>query len=282
MSTSSLDLSGVPAGLIHLRNRAGDCAAISLFGAQLLSWKTADGHQRLYCCPMTLVKPGAPIRGGVPVCFPQFSERGPLPKHGFARTLVWQVEHSESDLDVASARLTLSDSDATRALWPHHFLLQLQVELGAGWLSIALNVTNTGSSAFPFTAALHTYLSTPDVLLAAVDALQEVSYIDTANQQQLSKQSEALLRIENEVDRIYMSPPPAVRLHQAGQVALTLEQQGFADTVVWNPGPVKATQLGDMPAADWNRMLCIEAAQVIQPVSLSSQATWRGVQRLSV
>ena len=59
-------------------------------------------------------------------------------------------------------------------------------------------------------------------------------------------------------------------------------QQGFADAVVWNPGPAKAAQLGDMPPADWQRMLCIEAAAVGQPVHLPPGKTWRGLQRLEL
>jgi glucose-6-phosphate 1-epimerase len=287
MSIPQHELTDAPAGLIRLRNRNGDSAVISLFGGQLLSWKTADGHEHLYCSPLSLCQPGAPIRGGVPVCFPQFSGRGNLPKHGLVRTLVWQVEHDAGESapdqlqDIACARLSLIDNDATRALWPQHFLLQLQIELGAGWISIALDVTNTGSGVFAFTTALHTYLSTPDVRLAGVHGLQDVSYIDTARHNNQSTQTETLLRIAHETDRIYLTPPPALRLQQDAQTVLLLEQHGFGDTVIWNPGTAKAAQLQDMPSADWSRMLCIEAAQVAQPVSLSPQASWRGVQRLS-
>jgi glucose-6-phosphate 1-epimerase len=287
MSIPQHGAAAISAGLIHLRNRSGDSAVISLFGGQLLSWQTADGHEHLYCSPRALRQTGAPIRGGVPVCFPQFSGRGKLPKHGLVRTLAWQVEHlanesaSEELPDVAGAHLSLSDSDATRALWPQHFLLQLQIELGEDWISIALNITNTGRDAFLFTTALHTYLSTPDVHLAGVKNLQGVSYIDTARDNAQATQTEALLRIAQETDRIYLNPPPALLLQQDEQNAVRLEQQGFSDTVIWNPGADKAAQLPDMPPADWQRMLCIEAAQIAQPVSLSPQATWRGVQRLS-
>lgn len=294
MSTSTshlIDLSGGPAGLIQLRNAAGERAAISLYGAQLLSWQDAAGCELLYCSPQPLAKPGAPIRGGVPVCFPQFAGRGALPKHGFVRTAMWQLDDSHgalasgADQDVACARLSLSDSDATRALWPYSFLLQLQVELGAGWISVALNVSNTGADAFDFTAALHTYLACADVRQAGVASLQDVSFIDSTRNADGSDttttQAEALLRIDGETDRIYLASPAALTLEQDGKPALQLEQQGFSDSVVWNPGPDKAAQLGDMPADDWTRMLCIEAAQVAHPIRLSPQATWRGVQRLA-
>jgi glucose-6-phosphate 1-epimerase len=188
---------------------------------------------------------------------------------------------SGADQDVACARFALQDSAATRAVWPHSFALQLQVELGAGWISLALNVTNTGTEEFDFTAALHTYLATPDVRNAGIEALCGTRFIDSAQGNAESAQSEAILHIRDETDRIYLSPPPVLNLRQDGQAVLQLEQQGFADSVVWNPGPAKAAQLGDMPAADWTRMLCIEAAQIAQPIRLSPQAGWHGRQRLT-
>ncbi|WP_034301640.1 D-hexose-6-phosphate mutarotase [Herbaspirillum sp. RV1423] len=272
------------AGLLHLTNTHGDSAAISLYGAQLLSWTTADGREHLYCTPHSTVGAGAAIRGGVPVCFPQFSGRGALPKHGLVRNLVWHIDGdvlSGADQDVACARLSLYDTAATRALWPHGFALQLQVELGAGWLSVALNVTNTGDAAFDFTAALHTYLATPDVRNAGVEQLGNARFIDTTVGNDESRHNGAALRIADETDNVYLSPPAALALHQDGKPFLQLEQQGFADSVIWNPGPAKAAQLGDMPTQDWTRMLCIEAAQIEHPVRLSPQATWRGLQRLT-
>lgn len=273
------------AGLLHLRNAHGDNASVSLYGAQLLSWQTADGREHLYCTPLPAVKAGASIRGGVPVCFPQFSGRGSLPKHGLVRNLAWQVDGamlSGADQDVACLRLSASDTESTRALWPHHFLVQLQIELGAGWVSVALNATNTGNSAFDFTAALHTYLATPDVRQASVVQLQGTRFLDTTGAGNVeARHGEAPLRIQDETDNIYFSAPPALSLRQDDAACLQLEQQGFTDSVIWNPGPTKAAQLGDMPAQDWTRMLCIEAAQIEQPVRLSPQATWRGLQRLT-
>jgi glucose-6-phosphate 1-epimerase len=268
-----------------LRNAHGGSAIISLYGAQLLSWKSADGREHLYCTPQPAVQAGASIRGGVPVCFPQFSGRGTLPKHGLVRNLVWHIDGdvvSGDDQDVACARLTITDTDATRALWPHGFWLQLQVELGHGWVSVALNATNTGDAAFDFTAALHTYLATPDVRAASVAGLEGTRVIDTTQAEQVeARHGESALRVSDEVDNIYFSAPAALTLQQDDKAFLQLEQQGFGDSVIWNPGPAKAAQLGDMPADDWTRMLCIEAAQIEEPVRLSPHATWRGVQRLT-
>jgi glucose-6-phosphate 1-epimerase len=276
-------------GLVRLRNSAGDFAAISLYGGQVLSWRTADCRERLYRSPQVQIR-GRAVRGGVPVCFPQFANRGPLAKHGFARTSLWNLAGApalDHETGVASACLVLQDCVQSRAFWPHGFRVQLQVSLGKGWLEVALQVLNTGESAFEFTAALHTYLAVSDVRDASLAGLARVSYIDSLqaldeqNNDVLVSQESSPLRITDELDRIYLKTPGELQLQDREIASLRIVQSGFLDTVVWNPGRAKAAALGDMPAADWTRMLCVEAAQVGQPVVLQPGERWLGSQRLA-
>ena len=87
----------VPAAwpLCRLHTPEGDTALISLHGAQVLSWRTANGHERLYLSPQidwqAVAQSRYAIRGGIPLCWPQFNRRGSLPKHGFARLLPWTI-----------------------------------------------------------------------------------------------------------------------------------------------------------------------------------------------
>ena len=84
-----ISVAGQPA--FCLRNAVGDQVVVLQHGAQILSWMTADGVERLYCTSRLPSEP-KPVRGGVPVIFPQFNQRGPdftLPRHGFARQLRW-------------------------------------------------------------------------------------------------------------------------------------------------------------------------------------------------
>lgn len=264
---------------IRLRNVVGDSAVVSLYGGQLLSWCTADGGEQFYCSPQSVAGRGGAIRGGVPVCFPQFANRGPLGKHGFARTSTW--ERAGDALPADSACLTLRDSKFTRSVWPHGFELRLQVVLGAGWLETGLQVLNTGDTSFEFTAALHTYLAVADVRRATLHGLANAPFLDSLHDGARSIGLSAPLEFAGELDRIYLKPPAALELHGRRGPCLRIEQQGFADTVIWNPGPAKAAALGDMPAADWTRMLCIEAAQVETPACLAPGELWQGVQRLT-
>ena len=147
---------------VHLSSPDGARAELTLHGAHVLSWVPVAGGEQLFLSRKSEYRPGVAIRGGVPVIFPQFAGRGPLPKHGFARTLPWELLSVEGGLAV----LTLQDNPATRAIWPYAFRLEYRVELGRQNLAMRLGVVNTGTQAFSFTAALHTYLRVEDVRLA--------------------------------------------------------------------------------------------------------------------
>jgi glucose-6-phosphate 1-epimerase len=266
--------------LVVLRNAAGDAASVTLHGAQLLSWVPAGGADQIYRSPLSAPAPGRALRGGVPVCFPQFSGRGPLPKHGFARTRRWElVSAPVPGAPVAEARFQLDSAMAAMG-WEHAFCLVLVVRLGPGWIELELQAANTGRTPFGFTGALHTYLAVQDVRSAKVLGLQGVEYEDATQANAPGRQSVAALTFPGEIDRVYRQAPAMLRLEGGGMPQRRVLQEGFVDTVVWNPGPERAAALGDMPPADWLRMLCIEAAVAAQPVQLAPGKTWRGLQRL--
>jgi len=107
------ELHGQP--VLKLQTPDGAVALISLFGAQVLSWVPAGGEDRLYLSPDAVFDGATPIRGGVPLCFPQFAGRGPLPKHGFARPRLWEVSNTRAGKDFALATLRLADDEARKA-----------------------------------------------------------------------------------------------------------------------------------------------------------------------
>ena len=271
-------------GLVVLENTAGDTATISLYGAQVLSWTTHQRGEQLFCSALATADNGKAIRGGIPVCFPQFSGFGALPKHGFVRTMVWERSGetiSGKDASVARASFVIRDSAQTQAHWPHAFVLYLDVSLAENTLEVAVRVNNTGTEALTFTAALHTYLAETDVRKSTVAGLQGQSYIDTTQRPHAScVQTEPLLTIPGEVDSIYYDAPSQLTLHTKEEARLQLGMEGFKDTVVWNPGPELVKALPDMTDCDWVKMLCIEAVQLQHPVNLAPGAEWTGKQQL--
>ncbi|HSV77912.1 MAG TPA: D-hexose-6-phosphate mutarotase [Ramlibacter sp.] len=263
-----------------LRNRRGDTARVSADGAQLLSWCTAAQGEQIYLSPVPVAAGRVP-RGGVPICFPQFGTRGPLPKHGFARNLPWTILAPEAGSEDASqGRLQLEL--APRPDWPHACRLLFEVRLGEGFLSLQLDVTNTGASTFDFTAAIHTYFAVPDVRQAELRGLAASRYEDALDANQRRPASGTALTFPDEIDSVYLGTPECLQLHAPGLPTRRICQHGFTDTVVWNPGPAKAAALGDMPAADWVKMLCVEAAVVATPVVLAPGARWTGIQRVEI
>lgn len=268
--------------LVTLRNAAGDEASVSLHGAQLLEWAPAGAGPQLYRSPLARPAPGKSLRGGTPVCFPQFSDRGPLPRHGFVRNSHWErVAAPTPHAAVAEARFQV-DSASAAVRWEHAFCLVLAVRLGPGWLELQLQAANTGRTGYAFTGALHTYLAVADVGAARVRGLQGRMYQDNADGRRVRQDAQDALAFGEETDRVYLDAPRVLELQEVGAPQRRVVQQGFLDTVVWNPGPARAATLGDMPPQDWRRMLCIEAAAVGTPVHLEPGKTWRGLQRLEL
>jgi glucose-6-phosphate 1-epimerase len=97
---------------VNLSSSDGSRAEIYLHGAHVTSWIPAGGEEQLYLSAASEFRDGAAIRGGVPVIFPQFSNLGPLPKHGFARNLAWELISAEN----GTACFQLRDSEAVRHL----------------------------------------------------------------------------------------------------------------------------------------------------------------------
>jgi glucose-6-phosphate 1-epimerase len=266
--------------LLHLRTPAGDTAAITPHGAQLLSWRTADGVEHLYRSPLATPAAGRVVRGGTPVCFPQFAARGPLPKHGFVRDRAWQVRQPLPAASEATEAVLAIDDAA--AAWDRPFEAVVTVRLGSGWIEIELQARNPGPTAFQFTGALHTYFAVDDVRSAAVHGLQGLAYQDALDGDRVKQEPAPAVTFAGELDRVYLDTPSPLRLVRPGRPALRISQQGFTDTVVWNPGPRKAATLGDMPPADWLKMVCVEAAVVKMPVTVAAGATWTGLQRIAL
>lgn len=263
----------------------GAAASLSLQGGHLLSWQPVGAPEQLYLSPRSEFTPGKAIRGGVPVCFPQFAERGPLPKHGFARTLPWELVSSEQGKDDALAVLRLRDSDATRQLWPHAFELELSVRVSGRSLDVELACENLGDAPLQFTAALHTYLRVADLDAVSVEGLAGLRYFDSVKQAEALQRMDLLLTGEKgvlDLDRIYfgVKERPLVMTEDRRQVVIT--QQGFDDAVVWNPGPERCAKLADMPPEGWSEMLCVEAASIGRPVELQAGESWVGRQSLAL
>jgi glucose-6-phosphate 1-epimerase len=270
---------------LHITAPDGAQAELSLLGGHLLSWRPAGAPEQLYLSPRSEFVPGQAIRGGVPVIFPQFSERGPGPRHGFARTALWELVSQQQGKDDVLAVLRLRDSDETRQIWPHAFELELSVRIGGRELDIELACENTGDASLQFTAALHTYLRVADLDAVSVEGLAGLRYWDNVKKAEALQRMDLLLTGEKgvlDLDRIYFGVKERPLLVAEERRQVVIRQQGFEDAVVWNPGPERCAQLPDMPPDGWSEMLCVEAASIGRPVELQAGESWVGRQSLSL
>lgn len=281
---------------IGLSLPAGDHVRIALHGAHVLSWQTADAQERLYLSPHAVRDGKSPVRGGIPLCFPQFNNRVvdnvALPKHGFARILPWQLASQTASSAEAIATLTLQDSPQTRALWPYAFTAQWQVRLTSGQLNLGFSVRNTDTVAWPFALALHTYLRVSGIAQAALHGLQGRPYWDAVQHLQdmsvRQPQAEAALTFPGETDRVYAAAAavvpalvPALVLRDKTSALQITQSPNLTETVVWNPGPAVCAALADMPDDGYKHMLCVEAARIDTPVTLQPGESWAGWQQLT-
>jgi glucose-6-phosphate 1-epimerase len=264
---------------ITLTTPGGARVEIYLHGAHVASWIPANDTERLFLSKKSAFQTGAAIRGGVPVVFPQFSVLGPLPKHGLVRTQPWAVRYAADN----AAALYIRDTEDTRRLWPYAFETQLTVTLDDTRLSMELAVTNTGDGPFTFTCALHTYLRVHDIAQTQIEGLAGRQYRDAvrANQNFLEEETTLRFALFEETDRVYHGPAADVIVREPER-SLIVQQRGFVDTVVWNPGAQLGATLVDLEAAGYRRYVCVEAAMADTSVILEPQATWRGSQILMV
>jgi glucose-6-phosphate 1-epimerase len=262
----------------------GDTVLVALQGAHVLSW-VSQGRERLYLSPNNLWDGQSAIRGGVPVCFPQFNQRGTLPKHGFARNMNWVAGEAVANGDAAHIDFTLSTNADTLAIWQQAFVAVLRVALAPGQLTLTLTVNNTeakntSNSELHFTGALHTYLAVDDIDLTELRGLGGRPEWDAVAD--VHGLADEALYFDGEFDRVYDVAANTLHL-QDGTSTLQIEQSpSWANSVVWNPGEGKCAALADMPAHGFARMLCVEAAQVFEPISISAGGQWVGWQRLTV
>ena len=138
-SSISLGRGGQPRVLVsHAATNAH--LEVYLHGGQITSYRFDDA-ELLYLSEAAIFDGKTAIRGGIPICFPQFGSQGPLPAHGFARTSLWSLI-SVSD---GFVELELRDSESTRTLWgPYTFSARLEIKFAGPTLNVTFSVRNLG------------------------------------------------------------------------------------------------------------------------------------------
>lgn len=245
-------------------------------GAHVLGWTPAGDVERLWLSRDSVCGPGSVVRGGIPVIWPQFAQRGDGPRHGIVRDRAWTVRSAEvDDNGAARVRLELRSDASTEALLPQAFTLGLHVVAAGRRLDVRLAARNDDDRPLVFTAALHTYLRV-DATDATVHGLggHVAEANDGSGEESLG---EGPVSVGGGLDVAVRDVARDVTVRSPGMSDLVLAADGFDSRVVWNPGPGAAP--GDVHAGGEAEFLCIEPA-LLRPVTLAPGATWQGSQVL--
>ncbi|MFG0322554.1 D-hexose-6-phosphate mutarotase [Pseudomonas sp. zjy_15] len=243
-------------------------------GAQVLSYQQVGEPPLLWLSDQALFRQGKSVRAGVPVCWPWFGnlQRNPqavqamyhgaqAPAHGLARTRDWQLLGIEDVEETLRIEFELPEAQGDLPGWPHDVELKLVVEMGAD-LKLSLTSRNMGNTPVTISQALHSYFAVSDVRQARVEGVDGLGYIETLADWEQRQQQGALM-FAGETDRIYLNTPQTLSIvdpHWNRRITLT--SSGSRSAVIWNPWTERAKELADMADDGWQRMLCIETANV--------------------
>jgi len=274
----------------------GASVTIALYGATITHWSHALAPRALWMSSLSAKGRTGPIRGGVPISFPQFANQGPLSLHGFARTQMWTVLSATA----SEAVLQLEPNEETLALWPHTFRLQYTVRLVAASLHLSLAVSNTDAAAWEFTGCLHTYLRVGDINQCSLTGLQGAEYLDKVDGGKIKTEAADALRVpaaskESDpdgaagagfVDRIYRKAGATTVLADAaaGLQYTVAHTASWPDTVIFNPWETgkKGDKGHDFDDDGYLKLLCVEPTIASAPQVLQPGASWEGGQTIEV
>jgi galactose mutarotase-like enzyme len=116
----------------------------------IVSRFAVGGREILFMDAATLADPAKNVRGGIPVLFPSPGKLSGVPyamnQHGFARELPWSVVTENP----SSITLELTDTGATRALFPFEFRLAFSFSVEGASLAIRQRYENRSKEKMPF------------------------------------------------------------------------------------------------------------------------------------
>jgi glucose-6-phosphate 1-epimerase len=240
---------------------------IYLHGAHVTAWQPRGHDPVIWLSPASAFAPGAPIRGGVPICFPWFGPHrtdSRAPAHGFARLLPWTLESAREQDGAVVVELRLA-ADAAHPLspaWPHAFEAHQSVSFGHT-LEMRLTIVNRDTAAIAFEEALHTYYAISDIRNVTVSGLERTEYLDKVAGSARRPPGDDVIRFTGETDRVYLDTRAACTIHDPGRHRdIGIAKEHSNATVVWNPWIEKTARLADLPADGWTEMVCVETCNV--------------------
>ncbi|MGN6669200.1 MAG: aldose epimerase [Trinickia sp.] len=166
-----------PQALVDIAHGSSRLQLAPQWGGRLLSWRIG-GEPVIFWPERADWSNVARVRGGNPLLFPFLGRHRvdgrlgewrdaqgfvrALPMHGFARDLPFS--HA-LDADGHGVRMTLTDTEETRAHYPFAFRFEAAYRLvDTRTLEVSLSTTNLGDTPLPYYAGHHFYFALPHTL----------------------------------------------------------------------------------------------------------------------
>lgn len=263
---------------------SGAQATIYPFGAHLTSYKTSSGKDLLFLSRDAILDGSKAIRGGIPLCFPQFGQPDKaMPQHGFLRNNYWkEVDGSQFDEDdSAGVSLELALKDVVHARgdgkWGPDTKLDAKctytVKITGEGFATTIAMENTGTESFDFQVLLHNYFLVQDRKAldgtqCHVKGMEGYAVSDKVSGEDYTLGSSPVTIPESLIDRVYTPPKDTIDLSLTIAAGpnnnLSLVASGDVDGVkvpvsgvVWNPME-KAKTMGDFGDDQNVDMICVE------------------------
>lgn len=248
-------------------------------GAQILGYQVDGQHPLIWQNEAAVFKKGKPVRGGIPVCWPWFGNLDrnpdsvqamrqssePAKAHGEVRAIDWELLGVAEDGDALLVELVLPQAEGHLPGWPHNVALKLSIRLDQA-LNVSLVSFNAGQETVSFSQALHTYFAVSDVHQISVEGLDGLRYIETLENWE-ERQQAGDLTFSGETDRVYLDTPNLMSIvDPQWQRRIQIQTTGSNSAVLWNPWIEKTGRFTDMATDGWQRMVCVETANVLGDV----------------
>lgn len=289
---------------ITVKNDDGSSIVVYEQGAHVTSWKDDKGNERLYMSPDIVKRDGVPLRGGVPIIFPQFGNRGPLtPSHGFARIRPWKLQDVDNGRAVFFFQTTVDELSPENNSFnggsaENVVKLLYTVTFDKARLILNVEVQNQSETAAAgFHLCFHTYFRVDNIEETVINGFNRSSYYDQTKKIDGKNESMVLnkptkhwhIAKGEEVDRIYPNQSCAIFLQQRSSPSiLHIASTTLPDVVLWNPGEAKCKKndgkavFKDLPEDAYKHFVCVEHGYITRKVTVPPQSSWKGSQCISV
>ncbi len=242
------------------------CCTILHYGAHIVSCQLHNTQEIFWLSPHSQYIMGQPIRGGNPLCWPNFGTNPNfphLPKHGIARLMMWEKTQEHQDSNQAQAVFILSGKAMQAYQIPEEISLQFTVTLTENKLKTDFQVSNQGKTSFEFTESQHAYFSISDINNIYLQGFQGRCYLDrVANMEETNTQENFHIT----------KPSDLIFLHHQGEISIVDPEnnrricvnKNSRGTVVWNPYQAMPPEVTDMSNEAFHHFICVEPTNAQQ------------------